>query len=261
MTMFRFLALVLFAGVHSASSPPRIVGGEPTSVENYPSIVQVDTINPLDNMWLQGCAGSILNIRYILSAAHCFEGSSFSPILRRIRAGASHRNTGGSIIYVEHAYNHPSYGLRGFDGDISVVKLISAIIYSPVIQRTSILSQGYIIPDNVPVVYAGWGQIGNGQPPSSVLLDVSVLTVSKEICRKGYAVLIDSPEVTENMICAGLPEIGGRGSCNGDSGGPLYLGNITIGVISWGGLCGYAAYPGVNTNVASYSDWIVATAV
>lgn len=44
-----------------------------------------------------------------------------------------------------------------------------------------------------------------------------------------------------------------------DSGGPLrsvergYL----AGVISWGAGCGHPQYPGVNTRVSSFVDWIV----
>ncbi|XP_050354852.1 trypsin, alkaline C-like [Nymphalis io] len=256
-----FLALTLIAGAQSASPPTRIVGGEPTTIEKYPSIVQVDYLNLFTDIWSQSCGGSILTTRYILSAAHCFDGSFYNPNLRRIRAGSTYRNTGGVIAYVEDAYNHPSYGLRGYDGDITVVKLRSALFYTPVVQRTTIVSQGSIIPDNFPVVHAGWGTTSQNGSSSSVLRDVTIFTVNNTVCAERYAAEPDSPPVTENMICAGLLDIGGRDACNGDSGGPLYFGNITIGVVSWGAECANATLPGVSTNVASYSDWISATAI
>ncbi|XP_047537487.1 trypsin, alkaline B-like [Vanessa atalanta] len=261
MAAFWFLVLTLFAGAHSASPPTRIVGGKPTEIEKYPSMVQVDYINLFTDIWSQSCAGSILTSRYILSAAHCFAGGFYNPNLRRIRAGSTYRNAGGVIVYVEDAYNHPSYGLRVYDGDITVVKLRSALTYTPVVQRTTIVSQGSLIPDNFPVVHAGWGRTTDDGIPSEVLLDVTVFTVNNKVCTDRYAAIPDSPPVTENMICAGLLDIGGRDACGGDSGGPMYIGNITIGVISWGGECGNGTFPGVSTNVASYSDWIYATAV
>jgi trypsin len=47
----------------------------------------------------------------------------------------------------------------------------------------------------------------------------------------------------------------------GDSGGPMYYSNVLIGIVSWGKGCANGTFPGVSTNVASYSDWIVTTAV
>ncbi|XP_046971977.1 trypsin, alkaline C-like [Vanessa cardui] len=261
MAAFWFLALTLIAGAHSASPPTRIVGGKPTTIEKYPSMVQVEFQNLFTDIWSQSCAGSVLTSRYILSAAHCFEGGFYNPNLRRIRAGSTYRNTGGVIVYVEDAYNHPSYGVRGLDGDITVVKLRSPLTYTPVVQRATIVAQGSIIPDNFPVVHAGWGTTTHGGSPSDVLLDTTVYTVNNAVCAERYATLPNSPAVTENMICAGLLDIGGRDACHGDSGGPMYFGNITIGLVSWGGECGNGTYPGVSTNIASYTDWILATAV
>lgn len=61
------------------------------------------------------------------------------------------------VVYVDREFNHPSYGLLGEDGDITVVRLRSPLVYSPVIQQATIVAQGSQVPDNVPVVYAGWG--------------------------------------------------------------------------------------------------------
>lgn len=57
------------------------------------------------------------------------------------------------------------------------------------------------------------------------------------------------------MICAGT-EKGGKDACQNDSGGPLVVGNILYGIVSWGCGCGRANYPGVYTNVAEYTSWI-----
>ncbi|CAH2242917.1 jg14486 [Pararge aegeria aegeria] len=209
-------------------------------------------------LWSQGCAGTILTSKMIMSAAHCFDGQLFDPKLRRIRAGATFRNHGGMVVYVEHAYNHPSYGANGFDGDISLIKLLSALVYSPAVQRTSIAPQDTVIPDNLPVIHAGWGATSQGGPPSEVLLDVPIYTINNQLCRERYASLQNRPAVTENMICAGILDVGGKDACQGDSGGPMYYGNITIGVVSWGEGCANATFPGVSVAVHRYVDWIIA---
>ncbi|XP_045778931.1 trypsin, alkaline C-like [Maniola jurtina] len=250
------LALAVFAESVTCR-PDRIVGGAPTTIDLYPSIVQVDILNIWSGLWSQGCAATILTSRNVLSAAHCFDGSNFQPSQRRIRAGATYRNFGGSLAYVQDVYNHPSYGTNGFEGDISVIRLANPLVYSPVVQQTSIPPQDSIIPDNLPVIHAGWGATSQGGATSEVLRDVQIYTINNTLCAERYASLLNRPQVTERMICAGILDVGGKDACQGDSGGPLYYGNITIGVVSWGEGCAHATHPGVSINVASFVNWII----
>ncbi|XP_028164082.1 trypsin, alkaline C-like [Ostrinia furnacalis] len=240
----------------------RIVGGQPTTIEEYPWIVQVEAFFPWIGEWVKYCAGSVLNQAFVLSAAHCFYGSFYAPEFRRIRAGATYQNTSGVLANVLSEHNHPTWLTFAFEGDITVVRLLDFIPLTPVIQQATLINHGAIIPDNVPVVYAGWGAIAENGPSSQVLQAVQVYTVNNDMCRENYATL-DEPNfiVTKNMICAGILDLGGRDACQGDSGGPLYFQNILIGVVSWGNGCARAGFPGVNANVASYVNWIVETAV
>jgi trypsin len=61
-------------------------------------------------------------------------------------------------------------------------------------------------------------------------------------------------------MCAGAE---GEDSCNGDSGGPLFVrdrrGPVVIGVVSYGsfvGGCGDETYPGVYMEVAAFKSFI-----
>ncbi|KAJ8711580.1 hypothetical protein PYW08_008534 [Mythimna loreyi] len=255
-----FLTLALLAGF-TYSLPNRIVGGSETTIDKYPSIVAVESYSSWSGSWSQNCGGSILTSRYFLSAAHCFMGSFFDITQRRIRAGSSYRNTGGIIGYAEANFNHPTYGTRGFDGDISVIRLTAPLVFSPVVKPGIIIAQGIAIPDNLPVVHAGWGSTVEGGQFSPVLRDVTIYTINNELCAARYLTLPIPGFVTENMICAGFLDIGGRDACQGDSGGPLYYGDILIGVVSWGEGCANATYPGVSIAVSSYTDWIVSVAI
>ena len=250
---------MLFAGAaFSAPQSSRIVGGTETSIEKFPSIVAVENYGVLSGVWSQSCAANILTTRYVLSAAHCFRGLFYRPSNRRIRAGSSYRNTGGIVSYVDVEFNHPSYGLNGYDGDISVVRLLTPLEYSPVIQQAALVTHGFKMPDNLPVVHAGWGAISQGGPLSPVLLETTIFTINNELCAARYQTLPRPQVVTENMICAGIPDIGGKDACQGDSGGPLYYTNILIGVVSWGHGCANETFPGISTAVSSYTNWIAA---
>lgn len=65
--------------------------------------------------------------------------------------------------------------------------------------------------------------------------------------------------VLEGMICGYIET--GKDSCQGDSGGsPVCEYNQTwvqVGIVSWGTGCGYTNVPGVYTDIAFYSKWIV----
>lgn len=67
--------------------------------------------------------------------------------------------------------------------------------------------------------------------------------------------------ITDNMFCSGILDVGGKGPCYGDSGGPVFYDNIVIGVVSWGEGCANKTTPAVNVAVSSYTDWIVENAV
>lgn len=57
------------------------------------------------------------------------------------------------------------------------------------------------------------------------------------------------------MLCAGY-ELGGKDSCQFDSGGPLIENSTVVGIVSWGRSCALVGYPGVYTNVGTLRDWI-----
>ncbi|CAH0730780.1 unnamed protein product, partial [Brenthis ino] len=134
------------------------------ALQRFPSIVQVEFVDEQTFAWVQKCSGIILNNRYVLSAAKCFSGPCYSPLLRRIRAGSSTntapRNTGGQGVYVQREINHPNYVVGYNDHDISVVRLSSLLVYGEFVQNSPIADPATVLPLGFPVVQAGWGSMG-----------------------------------------------------------------------------------------------------
>lgn len=75
--------------------------------------------------------------------------------------------------------------------------------------------------------------------------------MEQEICSKAY-----SGRITPRMLCAGLYGVGGKDTCQSDSGGPLVSNNKLHGITSWGGKCGGKWTPGVYTRVTEIREWI-----
>ncbi|CAH2226694.1 jg25844, partial [Pararge aegeria aegeria] len=98
---------------------------------------------------------------------------------------------------------------------------------------------------------------------SSVLNEVQIYTVNHSVCEARYAYLQeitgDPYPISDNMLCAGLIDEGGKDACQGDSGGPLVRGNVLVGVVSWGWGCAQPVFPGVYTRVSAFTTWINST--
>ncbi|CAB3232986.1 unnamed protein product [Arctia plantaginis] len=247
------LTAVLFAPLPPAIDT-RIIGGSPTNIESFPFTVQIL------NSGQFVCGGSILTIRHILSAAHCFvemnTGRPLRASLFSIRAEATFLNEAGrvhraSTIIIHHGYNHATV-----DNDVAVMVLRSNLRLNTRSQRARIPLQGNTVADNGTVVVVGWGRTrANVAQSSNVLNQVSVRIVNRAICRQRYLIHANL-FVTENMICAGLLDIGGADACQGDSGGPLIYNGSIVGITSWGVRCADPILPGVYTEVSRYSSWI-----
>ena len=62
--------------------------------------------------------------------------------------------------------------------------------------------------------------------------------------------------VHDNTICTvSAAEVG---VCYGDAGGPLFVNNAVVGVISWENPCG-GEHPDVFAKVSSHAEWIEST--
>ena len=232
---------------HGDLPQPFIVGGEEVDPAcpdcKYPFMVSLQ-----DGGW-HFCGGSLVREDWVVTAAHCVEGTSPSSINVKIGLHDVDGTSGAITRYVDQIIVHPNYSGWSLDNDYALLHLTQPVTNFEPIQLITENSN-----DNEPVMSTvmGWGATSSGGWSSDVLLEVDVPI--DDDCGN-----YSPSEITNNMVCAGDYN-GGEDSCQGDSGGPLIMTNSDgeyelIGIVSWGYGCAEAGYPGVYSKVWSRLDW------
>lgn len=204
------------------------------------------------------CGGSIIAPRVILTAAHCVERTlSIQVILgghniNTVKEVGQQRQTVLPSGYRMHRQYDPVW----LSNDIATLILPTEVIYDQFIQP-SILPSGAEI-DNLFVgelaTVSGWGRFSDSNPASSTYLRfVSGNIISNEACT-----LVFNDMLLPSNICTSTT--GGRGGCNGDSGGPLTIPSngslIQVGIVSFGMRGCERGFPAAFVRVTSFIDWI-----
>ncbi|KAK9694479.1 Trypsin [Popillia japonica] len=222
----------------------RIVGGAPIAIEEVPYQISLQYFGS------HICGGSTITPFYVVTAAHCTDGSSAGQL--SIRAGSSNRLSGGVVVPLSAIYQHPSYNDWTIDYDISVVSLANGLTFGAAIQAVALPTLNQYVPAGSTARVSGWGTLYEGAGSLPVDLQaVQKPTVSLEECRAAYG----AASVTDRMMCAGVPQ-GGLDACQGDSGGPLTVAGQLIGIVSWGYGCARPNYPGVYASVPALRGFI-----
>uniref|UniRef100_A0A3Q4HZH3 Peptidase S1 domain-containing protein n=1 Tax=Neolamprologus brichardi TaxID=32507 RepID=A0A3Q4HZH3_NEOBR len=158
---------------------------------------------------------------------------------------------------VTQIIKHPNYNSGTNNNDICLLRLSSPVTFSRYISPVCLAASNSTFYSGVNSWVTGWGNIGEGVslPSPQNLMEVEVPVVGNRQCNCDYGV----GTITDNMICAGLPD-GGKDSCQGDSGGPMVSKQngrwIQAGIVSFRNGCARPNFPGVYTSVSQYQAWI-----
>ena len=235
-----------------------IIGGTVAAVGSLPWQAQIKVPG-----FSHYCGGSLIARDWVLTAAHCVE---FNPGQKNWRPVSDF-----TVVLGEHDWNvvdgaeqsravvqvipHPTYPDNTAVGhkDFALMKLASPVDFNSRVQpiRPAIGGDG----SGQNAVVSGWGSMGGGGPSTNILRNVTLPIVANSACNAAPL----TRDLFADEICAGFLN-GSKGSCHGDSGGPMTVERSPgfrelVGVVSWGGGSGCPTY-GVYGRIASDVNWI-----
>jgi secreted trypsin-like serine protease len=263
-----------------------IVAGTPVPEGKYPW--QVRIYSSMEDQ-LGFCGGSIIDDRWVLTAAHCLAkgeqhgGPNTAVDAADVVVGyGSNDRTQTIKIPAEKVFVHQGYLDKGLDGkgDIALIKLARPVDNPTAITLADPETDKKFLTPSAKVTVSGWGalwspfdkdvealmpDLGPRQEMLEkwqfprMLREVEIEAMDNDTCNATFQPA--NLSVAQSEICAMIKGTT-KDSCQGDSGGPLVVaadipnGLLQVGVVSWGTMCGNRVTPSVFTRVSSFDVWI-----
>uniref|UniRef100_A0A336KAP2 CSON005566 protein n=1 Tax=Culicoides sonorensis TaxID=179676 RepID=A0A336KAP2_CULSO len=236
--LFLTITLIFFAQVKCARET-RLTGDLQAKPGQFP--YQVSFRNHVNK---HICGGSILNSKWILTAASSLDESQPENI--KIVVGSTLLDEGGIEYKLKQIRLHPEFDNVTLENDIALVETINEIEFGEFVQPIKLVDQKELFGE---VVLSGWGRVStNGNIPNNLMYLITEIFPHEKCALK--------ITVNKDTLCTFTGA--GTGSCFGDTGSPLVVpGYGQVGVNSFvvGG-CGNG-YPDGYTSVFYHRDWIL----
>ncbi|XP_012881416.1 PREDICTED: coagulation factor IX [Dipodomys ordii] len=229
----------------------RVVGGADAKPGQFPWQVLLNGKIPAF------CGGSIINEKWVVTAAHCIEPGDKIEVVAG-EYNIDEKEDTEQRRNVIQVITHQNYNatINKYSHDIALLELDKPLTLNSYVTPICIANREYT---NTFLKFgssyvSGWGRIFNRGRPASVLQYLRVPFVDRATCLRSTTFTID-----KNMFCAGYHD-GGKDSCQGDSGGPhiseVEGTSFLTGIISWGEECAMKGKYGIYTKVSRYVNWI-----
>ena len=188
----------------------RILGGVPAPDGKYPFNVG------LRLSWgLQLCGGTLINDRYVLTAAHCLAWGMGATNMR-LHIGSHDEKDQGVVRRVKTLKYHIKYDSSNdsSDYDVGLIEMDRPV---EDVEKICLADNPRDLFEDEKATVIGWGLTNYQGSNADHLREVNVTVDANEDCNKAY-----NGNITPNMLCAG-EDIDGKDACQGDSGGPLFV--------------------------------------
>lgn len=212
----------------------------------------------MSNMGKQAfCTGSLINNRFVLTAAHCLINRDESMVHIILGEADLSSPSSSSLYRPKRFYIHPSFtGLKSMQNDIALIELDRKVVFSEKVKPICLPKPGPRVFS--PLTVAGWGLLSSGGRQPRVLQEAPVTQRSQAYCSSIYGT--DKYNYNNHICAVGTAS----GVCNGDSGGPLMYSSSSkyfqVAIVSFGSSnCADTRYPAVFTRTSIYLQWIFST--
>ena len=211
-------ALVLALAAFVASPAGAITYGQPDTENRYPYVGAL--VGTFDDGTYPYCSGTLISPRVFLTAAHCDIGTgtacvTFDPVY-----------TSKSKLYCGEFIAHPDY----YSGEDNPLDVAVVVFSKPIrgIQPAQLVEEGLLdemkaagmLTQSTTFTSVGYGA-QEAKPPHGN-------TGFTYLDRREYAVGYFNALGPGYLRISQNPNAGGGGTCYGDSGGPIFLGDTNI---------------------------------
>uniref|UniRef100_B3P545 CLIP domain-containing serine protease n=1 Tax=Drosophila erecta TaxID=7220 RepID=B3P545_DROER len=246
----------------------QLVPGNKTILSGFPWLVVLEYRKSSEEIKKNGCMGSLINHRYVLTVARCLSksfGNLVSVQLGEHGTSAAEDCRNGSLecngmlrVEVEDIHIHVNF-TRGFsEYDIGLIRLEREVAYTPNIRPVCLPSTVGVQHWEVHEEFTGAAWRANQTPIDSLVqLKFEATGVDLDSCRSE---ILPLDTLHESHLCANGPkEVDG---CLWSFGGPLMAfqeGVWVLGGIATFGLASIPKKPYIYTNVIYIESWIKQT--
>lgn len=256
-TILTCLNLLLVEGL-GADDTRRILHGKTKPGEIWPWIVRLFVVMEDGNSLHYG--GTVITERWILTSAH----AARSPNCESIEIYPSTWKPGDTTtIRAELCEPHPLHRFNAYYfHNIGLLKS-NENLQSPDFATKNLPPEGiHNCPGNLALIF-GWGTDESGVEPG-VLQWAPVKIESWKKCNEEFRRADNRKESAPSVVipktsfCTNGTDNKGAGTCIGDSGGPITVNSVLVGVIDegLGNDVGRCSPLSVHTSIADYLPWI-----